>query len=182
MIKIKNNGIVRKIDELGRIVIPKEYRKTLNIRDGENIIMSVNNGEIIISKYSLFKDYIVVLESLLETVKLNFNKKILVTDRDEYVLVLGGDKKEYLGKSISQFLEKTINKALSKKIYDLQKEWSKTNLYHPKDLVKDFIKVIINFMNDDIDLRYYEMHKILKENYYNNLAIITAMNDKNFTQ
>lgn len=79
-------------------------------------------------------------------------------------------------------LEKIINKALSKQTYDLQKEWSKTNLYHPKDLVKDFIKVIINFMNDDIDLRYYEMHKILKENYYNNLAIIAAMNDKNYIQ
>ncbi len=147
-IKIKNNGIVRKIDELGRIVIPKEYRKTLNIRDGENIIMSVNNGEIIISKYSLFKDYIVVLESLLETVKLNFNKKILVTDRDEYVLVLGGDKKEYLGKSISQFLEKTINKKQS--IYKNVKE--NLELLDDKTVICEYIIEPISYFGDIIGL------------------------------
>ena len=53
---MKTTGVVRRIDELGRIVIPKEIRKTLKIKDGESLEIFLEDGNIILRKYSHFDD------------------------------------------------------------------------------------------------------------------------------
>lgn len=63
-------------------------------------------------------------------------------------------------------IDEILEQALSKEIINLQKEWNRKNLYHPKDLLIDFVNVIKNYINDNIDERYYEMHNILKNDYF----------------
>ncbi|RPK16922.1 stage V sporulation protein T [Paenibacillus xylanexedens] len=94
---MKATGIVRRIDDLGRVVIPKEIRRTLRIREGDPLEIFVDrDGEVILKKYSpigelgdFAKEY---AESLYE-------------NRDTIITVAGGSKKEYLDKQVGQLLE-----------------------------------------------------------------------------
>ena len=63
---MKNTGMVRRIDELGRIVIPKEMRKQLMIKEGESIAFSLDNDKIILTKYSVLNKLTPLVQSLLE--------------------------------------------------------------------------------------------------------------------
>jgi AbrB family transcriptional regulator (stage V sporulation protein T) len=103
---MKATGIVRRIDDLGRVVIPKEIRRTLRIREGDPLEIFVDrDGEVILKKYSpigelgdFAKEY---AESLAETT----NHVALITDRDAVIAVAGASKKEYADKPIGQLLE-----------------------------------------------------------------------------
>jgi len=106
---VKATGIVRRIDDLGRVVIPKEIRRTLRIRDGDPLEIFVDrDGEVILKKYSpigelgdFAKEY---AESLHEAV----GHIALIADRDSIVAVSGAPKKEYLGKQISPAVERVM--------------------------------------------------------------------------
>lgn len=107
---VKATGIVRRIDDLGRVVIPKEIRRTLRIREGDPLEIYVDReGEVILKKYSpvgelsdFAKEY---ADSLFEAV----GHITLITDRDNIVAVAGASKKEFLNKSIGQVVEKTMD-------------------------------------------------------------------------
>ena len=106
---MKATGVVRRIDELGRIVIPKEIRKNLKIRDGESIeIFTDNSNQIILKKYSLSEDYTLIIKSYLESIYGTIKKDILVTDRDKFISGIGALKKEYEHKEISDVLLKLV--------------------------------------------------------------------------
>jgi len=93
-------GIVRKIDELGRIVIPKEIRKTLRIKDGESLeILCLEEG-ILLKKYSEIKDFKDLAKKYLEILSRYISYDILISDRDNYFTGSGTRKKEYVGKRI----------------------------------------------------------------------------------
>ncbi|WP_018759480.1 stage V sporulation protein T [Paenibacillus terrigena] len=106
---MKATGIVRRIDDLGRVVIPKEIRRTLRIREGDPLEIFVDrDGEVILKKYSpigelgdFAKEY---AESLFEST----NHITLITDRDNIIAVAGGSKKEYLDKSIGSLVEECM--------------------------------------------------------------------------
>ncbi|WP_152395773.1 stage V sporulation protein T [Paenibacillus guangzhouensis] len=106
---MKATGIVRRIDDLGRVVIPKEIRRTLRIREGDPLEIFVDrDGEVILKKYSpigelgdFAKEY---AESLFEST----NHTTLITDRDNIIAVAGGSKKEYLDKSIGSLVEECM--------------------------------------------------------------------------
>ncbi|MCY0881608.1 MAG: stage V sporulation protein T [Firmicutes bacterium] len=106
---VKATGIVRRIDDLGRVVIPKEIRRTLRIREGDPLEIFVDrDGEVILKKYSpigelgdFAKEY---ADSLHEAV----NHIILVTDRDTVIAVAGAPKKEFLNKAIGLIVEKSM--------------------------------------------------------------------------
>jgi len=101
-------GIVRKIDELGRIVIPKEIRKTLRIKDGESLeILCLEEG-ILLKKYSEIKDFKDLAKKYLEILSRYISYDILISDRDNYFTGSGTRKKEYVGKRIGPFFEKMI--------------------------------------------------------------------------
>lgn len=106
---MKATGIVRRIDDLGRVVIPKEIRRTLRIREGDPLeIFTDREGEIILKKYSPigelseFSDEYV--ESLYETTRFT----AIITDRDSAIAVSGSSKKDYSEKRLSPELEKII--------------------------------------------------------------------------
>ena len=106
---MKATGVVRRIDELGRIVIPKEIRKNLRIRDGESIeIYTDNLNQIILKKYSLSEDYNLIIRSYIDSIYQTIKKDVYITDRDKFISVSGSNQKKYENKDISNFLSEII--------------------------------------------------------------------------
>ena len=110
VIYLKATGVVRRIDDLGRIVIPKEMRRTLRIREGEALEIFVDNDFVALKKYSPMTDLEDFAKILVDSVYGSINSNILVTDRDKYIAAAGTLKKKYLNKSISSNLEDLIDK------------------------------------------------------------------------
>ena len=99
---MKATGIVRKIDDLGRIVIPKEIRKGLRIRVGDPLEIYVEkNGEIILKKYAPMGDLLKISEQYADTLFKTSGFAVCITDADSITAVSGCPKKEYLDKEIS---------------------------------------------------------------------------------
>lgn len=99
---MKATGVVRRIDDLGRIVIPKEIRKNLKIRDGESLEIFVDNEEITLKKFSSSKDLSTISQALLDTVYTTVRRNVFVTDRDVFIAGSGDLKKDFLGKELSE--------------------------------------------------------------------------------
>lgn len=105
---MKSTGIVRRIDDLGRIVIPKEIRKTLKIKENESLEVFINNDEIILKKFSNmnemeknFNDYISILKDIT-------GNNIIITDRDKIIACSVNKKDELLNKEISEYLDNML--------------------------------------------------------------------------
>lgn len=82
---MKNSGITRRIDELGRIVVPKELRNNLGIRDGEPLEIYTENNAIIIKKYSRMESLKEISDKLTKIVSNICNIGIIITDREKIV-------------------------------------------------------------------------------------------------
>jgi len=103
---MKATGIVRHIDELGRIVIPKEIRKNLRIREGDPLeIFTDSGGEIVLKKYSAMGEMTTFAKQFAEVLAQNSGHKVAISDRDNIVAIAGGFPREYLGKKVSKQLE-----------------------------------------------------------------------------
>ncbi len=105
---MKTTGVVRKIDDLGRIVIPKEIRRTLKIRDGESLEIFVDKEMITLKKYSTMEDFQEVTKKLLDAVSNTTSKNIYVTDRDKFIAGSGDLRKKFLNQPISSYLEEVL--------------------------------------------------------------------------
>lgn len=106
---MKATGIVRRIDDLGRVVIPKEIRRTLRIREGDPLEIFVDrDGEVILKKYSPISELGDFAKEYAEALFDSLGNPILICDRDTYIAVAGGSKKDYLNKNISELIEKTM--------------------------------------------------------------------------
>lgn len=106
---MKATGIVRRIDDLGRVVIPKEIRKTLRIREGDPLeIFTDKEGEVILKKYSPIGELSEFALQYAETLAKTSGHIACITDKDSVIAVSGAPKKEYLEKSLSPDLEKVI--------------------------------------------------------------------------
>ena len=103
-------GIVRRIDELGRIVIPKEIRKNLRIKNGDNLEILVDGENITLRKYSQIENATdmagIYAESFYQVLKYN----VIVTDTDKVVAAAGSLKKKYLNMGISDKLTSMIER------------------------------------------------------------------------
>ena len=82
---MKQTGITRKIDELGRIVIPKEIRKNLGIRDGETLEIFTSEDSIILKKYFEVRKYEDLSSKLCELIKNIYNVDLVITDREKVI-------------------------------------------------------------------------------------------------
>lgn len=112
---MKATGIVRRIDDLGRVVIPKEIRRTLRIREGDPLeIFTDREGEVILKKYSPIGELTEFANEYCESLYEATNYTSIISDRDTIIAVAGGSKKEYLQKRISPELEKIME---SRKTY-----------------------------------------------------------------
>ena len=106
---MKATGIVRRIDDLGRVVIPKEIRRTMRIREGDPLeIYTTRDGEVIFKKYSLIGGLEDFAAQFCDTLARNTDFTAAVTDRDGIVAVAGAGKRELLGKNLSPQLEQIM--------------------------------------------------------------------------
>ncbi|MCT2534310.1 stage V sporulation protein T [Aquibacillus koreensis] len=106
---MKATGIVRRIDDLGRVVIPKEIRRTLRIREGDPLEIFVDReGEVILKKYSPISELGDFAKEYADALFDSLGSPVLICDRDEFIAVSGESKKEYLGKNIGKQIEKAM--------------------------------------------------------------------------
>ncbi|MGF9786364.1 stage V sporulation protein T [Bacillus velezensis] len=111
---MKATGIVRRIDDLGRVVIPKEIRRTLRIREGDPLEIFVDrDGEVILKKYSPISELGDFAKEYADALYDSLGHSVLICDRDAYIAVSGSSKKEFLNKAISDLLEKTMDQRSS---------------------------------------------------------------------
>mgnify|MGYP001085603750 CR=1 FL=1 len=108
---MKATGIVRRIDDLGRVVIPKEIRRTMRIREGDPLeIYTTKDGEVIFKKYSLLGGLEDFAAQFCDTLSHSTEFTAAVTDRDAIIAVAGVGKRELLGKTISEPLERIMER------------------------------------------------------------------------
>ena len=107
---MKATGIVRRIDDLGRIVVPKEIRRTLRIREGDPLeIFTDREGEIILKKYSPIGELGQFAGEYAESLAQTTGYLVLVTDCDHVIAASGSGKKEFEEKPVSRQLEEAIS-------------------------------------------------------------------------
>jgi AbrB family transcriptional regulator (stage V sporulation protein T) len=112
---LKATGVVRRIDDLGRIVIPKEIRKTLRIKEGDPLeIFTDKEGEVILKKYSPIGELSEFATGYAETLAKTTGHIACITDKDTVIAVSGGSKKEFLEQDLSGELEQLLE---DKEIY-----------------------------------------------------------------
>ena len=106
---MKATGIVRRVDDLGRIVIPKEIRRTLKIREGDPLeIYTEKDGGVIFRKYSPMGDLQDFASQLCESIGANTGHVAAVSDRDSIIALSGAPKRELMDKPNSQELDKLM--------------------------------------------------------------------------
>lgn len=106
---MKATGIVRRIDDLGRVVIPKEIRRTLRIREGDPLeIFTDREGGVILKKYSPIGELTDFSKEYAEALQQTMGHIILIADNDAFISVSGTTKKEFIDKKVSDELEQVI--------------------------------------------------------------------------
>ena len=111
---MKATGIVRRIDDLGRIVIPKEIRRTMRIREGDPMeIFTSREGEILLKKYSPVGELSEFATALAECASQSMGELVCITDRDVVIAAAGTGKKEFEGKALDVQLQNAIEKRCS---------------------------------------------------------------------
>lgn len=118
---MKATGIVRRIDDLGRVVIPKEIRRTLRIREGDPLEIFVDReGEVILKKYSPIGELGDFAKEYADSLHEAIGHIALIADRDNIIAVSGAPKKEFLNKAIGPGVEKTLEDRKLAVINDLK--------------------------------------------------------------
>lgn len=106
---MKATGIVRRIDDLGRVVIPKEIRRTLRIREGDPLeIFTDKDGEVILKKYSPIGELGDFATQYADSIHKTSGHITCISDRDSIIAVSGASKKEFMEKSLSSDVERVI--------------------------------------------------------------------------
>ena len=107
---MKATGIVRRIDDLGRVVIPKEIRKTLKIREGMPMeIFTDSSGEVILKKYSPIGEMSQLANSYAQVLVSLTGYGVAVCDTEQVIAVAGGVKKEILNRPISEQIDELVS-------------------------------------------------------------------------
>ena len=128
---MKATGIVRRIDELGRVVIPKEIRRTLRMREGTPLeIYTEKEGELIFKKYSPIAELSDFAMEYAESICQFTEHIVIISDMDTIIAACGTSKKEYIEQNISIDIEKIIherksvisNKSEGATIYPIKRE------------------------------------------------------------
>ncbi len=137
---MKTTGVIRRIDDLGRIVIPKELRKTLRIKNGDSLEIFVDNEDIIFRKYSPMESIEEAASKYVDSFNQVIRHNVLVTDKDKVIAASGNLKKKYLGKPINEFTDRGIER---------------------RDSFVERQKKIFSFVDGVEDLGYYSFSSII---------------------
>jgi len=139
---LKATGIVRRIDDLGRVVIPKEIRRTLRIREGDPLeIFTDREGQVILKKYSPIGELNDFSNEYCEALYENTGHISIISDRDMIIAVAGASKKDYLEKRISPELERIIE---NRTTYVTDDENRPIKIYYEDDNVEDYVSMVIS--------------------------------------
>lgn len=106
---MKSTGVIRRIDDLGRIVIPKEIRRNLKIRDGENMEIFIDTDAIILKKYSRLEDMNSFAAKYARKVSDLTGYEIMITDREKVIVSCGQTVEKFLNQNLSHILIKLID-------------------------------------------------------------------------
>lgn len=157
---MKATGIVRRIDDLGRIVIPKEIRRTLRIRESDPLeIFTDREGEIILKKYSSIGEMNSFAKQYSDSLAQVSGFIAAITDRDRFISVSGG-LKSLLGKHVSK---------------DLERKMEKREIVVAKQGDKNFVKLT----EDDEETKALVMAPVICEGDVVGAVVILATDEKN---
>ena len=109
---MKATGVVRRIDDLGRIVIPIEIRKTLRIKDGESLEIFLDSENIVLKKFSSLESLSDFYKNYVDSIQSSIGENIFITDTEKIVAAAGDLKRVYLNENISTFIENIIKNRL----------------------------------------------------------------------
>ena len=128
---MKATGIVRRIDDLGRVVIPKEIRRTMRIREGDPLeIYTDHEGEVIFKKYSPIEELAETAAQFAEVCHKACGFSVIVIDRDMIVACAGVPKKEMLEHKISPDIDNIIE---SRQLYSWRSDDKKISITDRQD-------------------------------------------------
>ena len=154
---MKATGIVRRIDDLGRVVIPKEIRRTMRIREGDPLeIYTASDGEVIFKKYSPIGEISTFASQYADVLFKNSHLPILISDRDRVIAVSGTSRKDFLNKHISDELGELIENRDSyiaspniKALYPLESSQKEAGIAFPIIGGGDISGAVIMLLNED---------------------------------
>ena len=119
---MKATGIVRRIDDLGRVVIPKEIRRTLRIREGDPLeIYTDRDGEVIFKKYSMMGGLSEFAGQICETLYKTTGHPAVITDRDGVIALYGIPRREWMDRPVSAALEGVMEE---RRLYRYCPDWT----------------------------------------------------------
>lgn len=143
---MKATGIVRRIDDLGRVVIPKEIRRTMRIREGDPLeIYTDREGEVIFKKYSPIGELNTFASQYADTLSKTCNLSVLICDRDAVIAVGGVSKKEYMDKALGKALDEIMQK---RTLYRYTGEQGAEKLYATDDVGDQFVSCAMPIISE----------------------------------
>ncbi len=139
---MKATGVVRRIEELGSIVIPKEIRKSLRFMVGEWLEIYLDSDNIILKKFSPFDNLNDFYKDYVDSIYSSIKENILIVDRDTIVAIAGDLKKKYFGKQISL----DIDEIIQKRNIVVSKEYTNINIVDGEKLYGSFViaPIVVN--------------------------------------
>lgn len=118
---MKSTGIIRRIDDLGRVVIPKEIRRTLRLREGDPLeIFADREGEVTFKKYSPIGELGNFAQEYADSLHETTGLIAMITDRDVIIAVAGANKREFLSKAIGNAVKEAMEERTTLIMNDLQ--------------------------------------------------------------
>ena len=171
---MKTTGVVRRIDELGRIVIPKEIRKTMRIRDGENVEIYVDHDQIILRKYSLVKRLGDFAQDFTDSMHSFLKHNVIITDNDSIIAVSGNLKKDFQNKELSEKMINLITRRENilekhKKTLEIVQDTEIECTYVMKPIIVngDMMGMVIILSTDDKITELEEKIALIAANFFN---------------
>jgi len=154
---MKSTGVIRRIDDLGRIVIPKEIRKNLRIKEGDNLEVFIEDENIILKKYSMMNKINDLAQELTDAIYTFTKHNVFITDTNTILAGSGTLKKEYINTPISNFIEKSIDRR--------------------EKILESYFKEL-NFVNQDIIECSYILSTIIVNSEAVGMIIIISKEEK----
>ncbi|MBQ2891601.1 MAG: AbrB/MazE/SpoVT family DNA-binding domain-containing protein [Bacilli bacterium] len=154
---MKATGVVRRIDELGRIVVPKEVRRTMRIKEGESLeIFIEDTDKIVLKKYSPVENANDFVNEFVDSIYSSNHKDIVITDNEKIIAVAGNYRKDIIGKRITLRLEDKIQKRNTQII----ESSDKLEICENTDMLKPAVIKPINVYGDIIGCVIVSSEKI----------------------
>lgn len=166
---MKATGIVRRIDDLGRVVIPKEIRRTMRIREGDPLeIYTDNDGEVIFKKYSPIGEMSDFASVITESISNSISKPVVVFDRDHCIAASGIAKKEVLERRITSQAEELLENRIkfskgegdNNSVYPLEGVDKASSVFSPIIVNGDIIGGITVLESDPNDMPDKSVEKV----------------------